>query len=175
MPNLYSLTVQSIDNKPVALKSYQGKVLLFVNTASECGFTPQYADLQKLYDTHKASGLEILGFPSNSFGAQDPGSNSEIKQFCEKKFKVTFPMFSKVTLSGPTDNLEEPFRTLVKMANNESIKWNFEKFLVSRDGKLVQRFRSAVKPSDSEFQKALVEALHQGSATDEKKSSTAKK
>lgn len=157
--DLYSFSVKNIRNQNQSLKDYQGKVLLIVNVASECGFTVQYEGLEELYKKYKSEGLEILGFPCDQFGNQEPGGNEEILQFCEARFKITFPMFSKVDVNGPNtaplfDYLKSKKPGLLGM---KSIKWNFTKFLVSREGKVVKRFAPTKKPEDltSEIEKLL--------------------
>jgi glutathione peroxidase len=144
--------------KPKKLSSYQGKVLLVVNTASECGFTPQYKGLQALQDKYSKEGFTILGFPSNDYGAQEPGSNAEIKTFCEKKFNVTFPLFEKAPVSG---NRAQPlYQYLTENAPEKgAVGWNFEKFLISREGKIIGRYKSKVAPDNADLTKAIETAL----------------
>ena len=137
---------------------YEGKVLLIVNTASKCGFTPQFAGLEKLYEKYKDQGLEVLGFPCNQFGGQDPGSNDQIGAYCQKNYGVTFPMFSKVDVKGPEAHIL--FRYLTNNSKGilgNGIKWNFTKFLIGKDGKVVNRFAPTTKPEDleNEVQAAL--------------------
>ena len=145
--SVLSTTVQSIDGKPVNLQTYEGKVLLVVNTASQCGFTPQYSGLQKLYETYSPKGFVILGFPSNDFGAQEPGTDEEIHAFCSKNFGVTFPMFSKVAVLG--DAKTPLYRALTSDAKAPGeVKWNFEKFLIGKDGTVAARFSSKTTPDD---------------------------
>lgn len=143
-----SLTVKDIDGKDVALSQYRGKVLLIVNTASRCGFTPQYAKLQELYDRYKGRGFLVLGFPSNDFGSQEPLSDPEIKQFCSSKFNVQFPMFSKVHVKGKDSC--ELYKLLTGKATNPrfggAIRWNFTKFLVDREGQIVGRYEPREDP-----------------------------
>lgn len=152
---------QANDNKgnAIDLSSYRGKVLLIVNTASKCGFTPQFAGLETLYEKFRDRGLEVLGFPCNQFGSQDPGSNDEIVEFCQLNYGVKFPMFSKIDVNGA--NAHPLFKHLKSAApgllGSEGIKWNFTKFLVDRDGKVLDRFAPATKPEDIE--KAIVAAL----------------
>lgn len=150
--SVYSFKVFSIDGQEVPLKDFAGKVLLIVNTASECGYTGQYKDLQKIYATYHKRGLEILAFPANDFGGQEPGSNQDIKNFCQKNYGVTFPLMAKSTVKGPGKSEIFQFLTSAS-AKHESgeIKWNFEKFLINKVGVLVSRFRSATNPSDKEF------------------------
>jgi glutathione peroxidase len=148
MTSVYDFSVKTIDGKTQKLSAYKGKVLLVVNTASQCGFTPQYAGLQKLYEKYRARGLVVLGFPCNQFGAQEPGSEKEIARFCETSFGVTFPMFAKVDVNG--DSAHPLFQHLKAAApgilGSESIKWNFTKFLVDRGGRVVKRYAPNVDP-----------------------------
>lgn len=151
-PSLYDLTVTSIEGTPISLSTYRDKVLLIVNTASQCGFTPQYQGLQALYDKYYSQGVEVLGFPCNQFGQQEPGSTSEIQSFCETRFGVTFPLFQKIDVNGQTAH--PLFKYLTKAApgilGTEAIKWNFTKFLVDRTGNVVKRYASLTKPEDME-------------------------
>jgi glutathione peroxidase len=142
MNSIYDYKVNSLDGKEVPLSDYRGKVVLIVNTASQCGFTPQYAGLETLYKSYQDKGLTILGFPCNQFGHQEPGSSAEIGAFCQKNYGVTFPMFQKIEVNG--DNAH-PLWTWLKgekpgLLGTKSIKWNFTKFLVDREGQVVQRF-----------------------------------
>ena len=149
---VHQFTVTDINGKSKHLKSYEGKVLLIVNTASQCGYTPQYKGLQKIYSRYKIKGFEILGFPSNDFGGQEPGNNKDIKNFCESKYDVTFPMFAKVGVSGPGQS--PLFRYLTAEAGKEltgPVDWNFEKFLIDQQGKLIFRFKSSVDPESLEL------------------------
>ena len=159
METAFDFTVSDIKGRPVELAQYKGKVLLIVNTASQCGFTPQYKGLQELHERYKDRGLMVLGFPCDQFGHQEPGQNDEIGQFCELNFGVTFPLFSKIEVNG--SNAAPVYKHLKKAAKGvlgtESIKWNFTKFLVSRDGKTVTRFGSRTKPE--ELIKAIEERL----------------
>lgn len=149
---VHTFKVNNIDGEEINLADYNGKVLLIVNTASKCGFTPQYHDLEKLYDEYKDQGLVVLGFPANNFGGQEPGSNEDIKTFCLTKYDVSFPMMSKVSVKG--NDIHPLFKELTT-AENESftgeIKWNFEKFLIGKEGQLVERFRSRTKPLSDEI------------------------
>jgi glutathione peroxidase len=159
--SLHDFSVRSIDGTTVDLSGYKGKVVLFVNVASFCGHTKQYAPLEKLYRTYKDKGLVILGFPANDFGAQEPGTDEEIKTFCTSKYDVTFPMFSKVVVKG---SAKAPlFEFLTSGGGNPSlageIDWNFEKFLLGKDGSLVARFGSRVDPSSNEVISAIESAL----------------
>lgn len=159
LASIYDLTVTGITGKKVELKKYRGMVLLIANTASKCGFTPQYHDLQELYAEYHDRGLEILGFPSNDFNNQDPGSNSEILHFCTEKFHVTFPLFEKNPVSGT--NIQPLFRLLTQDSGDEfkgDVGWNFEKFLVDRRGKLRFRYGSFINPQSSVVKRNL-EAL----------------
>ena len=148
MATLYDITVDDIHGKPVKLSRYKGKVLLIVNTASKCGFTPQYKGLEALYQKLHGKGLEILGFPCNQFGAQEPGSETEIEQFCELNFGVTFPLFAKVDVNGESASpLYKHLKSSKKgMLGSEGIKWNFTKFLVDREGNVVERYAPQTEP-----------------------------
>lgn len=152
-----SFKMKSIDGKEVDLSQYKGKVVLLVNVASKCGATPQYADLQKLYDKHSKDGLVIVGVPANEFGAQEPGSDEEIAKFCDSNYKVTFPMMSKVVVKGK--GITPLYDYLTSKDTNPEfagpIAWNFEKFVISREGKVVGRFKTGVKPTDEKFVKAI--------------------
>ena len=155
-------SVKDIDGKDTKLgEKYSGKVLLIVNTASKCGFTPQYADLEAVYKKYREQGLEVLAFPSNDFGGQEPGTNEEIKTFCSTKFDVTFPLYSKIPVKG--DSKDPLYAFLTDTAKNPAtggdIKWNFTKFLVGRDGKIIARYESKVKPTDAEVSGAVEKAL----------------
>ncbi|MCM1263501.1 MAG: glutathione peroxidase [Butyrivibrio sp.] len=151
--SIYDYSVKAQDGSDVALKDYQGKVLLIVNTATGCGFTPQYEGLQDLYEKYQAQGLEILDFPCNQFGNQAPGSDEEITDFCQSRYGVTFRQLKKIKVNGEG---EEPLYTFLKsqkkgvMGNN--IKWNFTKFLVDRDGNVIERFAPTVTPEKLEEQ-----------------------
>jgi glutathione peroxidase len=146
----FDFTVTDIKGKPVDLAQYRGKVLLVVNTASQCGFTPQYKGLQELHEKYREKGLVVLGFPCDQFGHQEPGGNDEIGTFCELNFGVTFPLFGKVEVNGA--NAAPVYKHLKHQAKGvlgtESIKWNFTKFLISRDGQKVKRFGSTTKPDE---------------------------
>lgn len=154
--SLYDFTVNSIDGKPVALKSYQGKVALVVNTASECGFTPQYEGLQSLYEKYRERGLVVLGFPCNDFGGQEPGSSGEIKEFCSSKFHVTFPMFEKVSVRAGKD--QAPIYKFLS-SKGDLPSWNFGKYLVNKKGQMIGYFGSATKPTDPKLITAIEAAL----------------
>lgn len=148
--SIYDFSVTSIEGKPVTLSDYKDKVLLIVNTASQCGFTPQYQGLQALYDKYADKGLAVLGFPCNQFGQQEPGSATEIQSFCETRYGVSFPLFDKVEVNG--SQAHPLFQYLTKSApgifGSEAIKWNFTKFLVDRQGKVIKRYPSLTKPED---------------------------
>ena len=152
MTNIYQFEAELLDGENKAFTDYEGKVLLIVNTASKCGFTPQYAGLEKLYEKYKDQGLVVLGFPCNQFGGQEPGTEEQIGVFCQKNYGVTFPMFAKIDVNG--DNAHPLYRFLKSSApgllGSESIKWNFTKFLIDRHGKVVDRFAPATKPEEIE-------------------------
>ena len=150
---LYNFTLNSIDGKPAPLADYKGKVVLIVNVASKCGFTPQYSALESIYEKYKDQGFVILGFPANNFGAQEPGTNAEIKTFCSRKYNVSFPMFSKISVKGAD---QAPLYTyLTQQTGTGDIKWNFTKFLVDRNGKVIQRFEPEVTPDSKEVTEAI--------------------
>lgn len=155
----YSL--KSIDGKPAPMAAYKGKVMLIVNVASRCGYTPQYEGLEAVYRKYKDQGLVVLGFPANNFGAQEPGTDEEIKTFCSSKYNVTFPMFSKISVKG--DDKAPLYQFLTDPAANPStageVKWNFTKFLVDKNGKVIARFEPAVKPESAEVAAAIEKAL----------------
>ena len=156
---LDSIPLKDIDGKDTSLKAYSGKALLIVNVASKCGFTPQYQGLEALSRKYKDAGLVVLGFPCNDFGAQEPGTNTEIKQFCSSKFDVTFPLFDKLHVKGPE---QHPLYTAISGPNAPfpgDVKWNFGKFLISRDGKILARYDSDVKPDAKELTDAIDKAL----------------
>ncbi|MCK6456593.1 MAG: glutathione peroxidase [Phycisphaerae bacterium] len=149
---IYDFRVKDIDGKEVSLADYKGKVLLIVNTASKCGYTPQYAGLEQMYEKHRDRGFLVLGFPANEFGRQEPGDNPEIKAFCEKHYGVKFPMFSKVCVKG--DGICDLYKYLTSKETNPTfggdIRWNFTKFLVDREGKIIARFEPNEAPDRSE-------------------------
>lgn len=149
--NISTITVNDIDGKEVSLSSFNGKVLLIVNVASKCGYTPQYKDLQALYEKYKDNGLEILGFPCNDFGWQEPGTNEEIKQFCSMNYGVTFKLFDKVKITGKEKSRLYAVLTDNDVTGAKNVKWNFEKFLISKNGDIVSRYASKVKPMDEEL------------------------
>jgi glutathione peroxidase len=159
--SIYDFTMRSIDGQQVSLKSYSGKVVLLVNVASKCGFTPQYAGLEAVYEKYKDRGLVIVGIPANNFAQQEPGTDEEIKKFCSNKYNVTFPMMSKVSVLGDDETPLYQFLT-DKSANPQiggDIKWNFTKFLFDRNGKPVARFEPAVKPDSPEVTAAIEATL----------------
>jgi glutathione peroxidase len=159
--NVLEFTLNSIDGKPAPLSQYQGKVVLIVNVASRCGFTPQYAGLEKIYEKYKDRGFVILGFPANNFGGQEPGTNEEIKTFCSSKYNVTFPIYSKISVKGADIHPLYQFLT-DKQANPKTggdIQWNFTKFLVGKDGQVIARFEPAVTPESAEVTAAIEKAL----------------
>jgi glutathione peroxidase len=145
---VYDYAAKSLGGQEQALADFRGKVLLIVNVASECGFTPQYAGLEALQRRHAAEGFAVLGFPCNQFGAQEPGSEAQIRQFCESSYGVSFPMYGKIAVNGPDTH---PLYVFLKssepgLLGTEGIKWNFTKFLVGRDGKVIKRYAPATKP-----------------------------
>ncbi|HEX9059982.1 MAG TPA: glutathione peroxidase [Clostridia bacterium] len=173
--NIYDFKVKSIDGEEVSLSKYKGKALIIVNTASKCGFTPQYEDLQKLYEKYNEQGLEILGFPSNQFAEQEPGSNSEVKNFCLVNYGVSFPLFEKIDVRGPDAdplfqflteqkpfkgfNLDHPIGKILssmlqekfpEYLEGDSIKWNFTKFMIDKNGNVVSRHEPTTSPLDME-------------------------
>jgi glutathione peroxidase len=159
---VYNFTLNSIDGKPAPLADYKGKVVLIVNVASQCGYTPQYTALEAIYEKYKDQGFVILGFPANNFGAQEPGTNEEIKTFCSRKYSVTFPLYSKVSVKG--DDETPLYQYLTKQTAppiSGEIKWNFTKFLVDKNGRVVQRFEPAVTPDSPEVVSAIEKLLKQ--------------
>ena len=150
MADVYDFTAKTIDGADAPLEDYRGKVLLIVNTASKCGFTPQYDGLEKLHEAYADRGLAVLGFPCNQFGAQEPGDEAEIANFCTLKYDVKFPMFAKIDVNGDTAHpLYKYLKGQAKgVLGTEGIKWNFTKFLVNRDGTVVDRFAPTTKPED---------------------------
>jgi len=162
-PSLYEFTLNSIDGQPAPLAAYKGKVLLLVNVASKCGFTPQYTALESLYEKYKSDGLVVIGFPANNFMSQEPGTDAEIKDFCSRTYSVKFPMYSKISVKG--DDKAPLYHYLTEKATNPTtggeIKWNFTKFLVGRDGTILARFEPAVKPDSPEVTAAIEKALKQ--------------
>lgn len=157
--SIYDIPVKDIDGKDTTLAAYKGKVLLIVNVASKCGYTPQYANLEAVYKKYQDQGFVVLGFPCNQFGGQEPGSAAEIKQFCTDKYDVTFPLFDKIEVNGAN---RHPL--YVMLAGEASpfpgnITWNFNKFLIGKDGKILKRFDSKIKPDSPEATKAIEAAL----------------
>ena len=157
--NLSDIPLKDINGKDTSLKAYKGQVLLIVNVASKCGYTPQYKSLEATFRKYKDQGFEVLGFPCNQFGGQEPGTNEEIKQFCSSKYDVTFPLFDKLDVKGAN---QHPL--YVALSGKESpfpgdVKWNFGKFLVGRDGKIIKRWDSKVTPDSEEISKAIEAAL----------------
>ena len=158
--SIYELTMQTIDGDMKDLSDYRDNVLLIVNTASECGFTPQYEGLQTIYEKYKDEGFYVLGFPANNFGGQEPGTDEEIMEFCTVNFNVSFPMFSKLSVKG--EDIDPLFEYLTTRDHTEikgEINWNFEKFLIDRNGNLVKRFRSRATPTGQEMTQAIEELL----------------
>ena len=152
--DLASIPIKTIDGKDATLKDYAGKTVLIVNVASECGYTPQYAGLQALHEKYAKQGFSVLGFPCNDFGGQEPGTEAEIKTFCTSRYSVTFPMFSKVKITGADKH--PLFAALVGGAD---VQWNFEKFLIGKDGKLIARYGSDAEPEGGEIEAAVKKAL----------------
>lgn len=151
MDNINDITVLDMNNKEVKLSDYNGNVLLIVNVASECGYTKQYAGLQEIYEKYYSQGFEILAFPCNDFGGQEPGTNEEIQHFCSSKFGVTFKLFDKIKVLG--EDKSPLYERLINNSVTEKgdVKWNFEKFLISKNGKIVSRFRHKVEPTSDEI------------------------
>jgi glutathione peroxidase len=158
---IYDAKVDALDGSPAALDDYRGKAVLIVNVASQCGLTPQYAGLQQLHEQYADKGFAVLGFPCNQFGAQEPGSPDEIASFCETSFGVTFPLFEKIEVNG--EDRHPLYEELTSHADDEGeagdIQWNFEKFLISRDGAVVRRFRPMTTPEDPALVSAVEEQL----------------
>ena len=159
MASIYDFTVATIDGQSKSLAEYRGKVLLIVNVASRCGFTPQYEGLQRLFEKYSEQGLVVLGFPCNQFGGQEPGDGAEIKSFCEQNFHVSFPLFEKIDVNGEnTHPLYEYLKCEARgLLGSQAIKWNFTKFLVARDGRVVKRF--APKETPEGLEKKIVALL----------------
>jgi glutathione peroxidase len=159
---IYNFALKSIDGKEANLSQYRGKALLLVNVASQCGYTPQYEGLQKIYSKYKDRGLVVLGFPANNFGAQEPGTDQEIKTFCSTRYNVTFPMFSKISVKGPDQH--PLYQYLTNAATNPKfageIKWNFNKFLVDKQGNIAARFDSKEAPESETVVGAIEKALN---------------
>jgi len=157
--SIHDIAIKDMDGKDTSLGAYKGKVLLVVNVASKCGLTPQYSGLEAIQEKYKDKGFTVLGFPCNQFGGQEPGTNEEIKQFCSSKYNVTFPLFDKIDVNGPK---RHPL--YVALAGTDSpfpgdIKWNFGKFLIGRDGKIVKRFEPKTTPDSPEVTSAIEAAL----------------
>jgi len=161
--SVLDFTVKNIEGKEVKLESFRGKVLLIVNVASKCGYTPQYDGLQAIYAKYQSQGLVVLGFPANNFMGQEPGTNEEIKTFCATKYNVTFPMFSKISVKG--DDIHPLYQLLTSKETNPEfggdITWNFNKFLVDRTGKIIARFSTPDKPESEKVVQAIERALKQ--------------
>ncbi|MEY4516574.1 MAG: hypothetical protein RL180_920 [Pseudomonadota bacterium] len=162
MTNVYDFSAEKLEGGDQSLADYSGKVLLIVNTASKCGFTPQFEGLEQVYEQYKDEGLVVLGFPCNQFAKQDPASNSDIGEFCQRNYGVTFPMFAKIDVNG--SDAHPLYKYLTKEAKGilgtEAVKWNFTKFLVGRDGQVIDRFATATKPQD--MKKDIEKALRKG-------------
>lgn len=159
--SVHDFTMNNIDDQPVELSSYKGKVMLIVNTASKCGLTPQYESLQQIYDQYKDQGLVVLGFPANNFMGQEPGKNSTIKAFCKKKFDITFPMFSKISVKGK--NMHPLYQYLTSKKENGKVNapvtWNFQKFLVDKNGHVIKSFPPGQKVTEEAVIKAIEKQL----------------
>ncbi len=156
--SIYEFTLNSIDGAPAPLAAYKGKVVLLVNVASKCGFTPQYQQLEAVYEKYKDKNFVVIGFPANNFGAQEPGTNEEIKTFCTRKYNVSFPMYAKISVKG--SDMAPLYEYLTKSTGGD-IKWNFTKFLIGKDGTILERFESPVKPDDPKVTEAIEKALAQ--------------
>lgn len=163
MSSPLEFSLKTIDGKDAPLSQYKGKVVLLVNVASKCGKTPQYKDLQKLYEEFGNNGLVVVGVPANEFGKQEPGTNEQIKEFCETKYKVTFPMMSKIVVKG--QGIDPLYNYLTSKETNPKfagpITWNFEKFLIGRDGTVIARFAPGVNPQSADVRDAIQKALGQ--------------
>jgi glutathione peroxidase len=156
--SLHEFTMNNIDGKPVKLDEYKGKVVLVVNVASKCGFTPQYEGLEKIYKQFQAKGFVVLGFPANNFMGQEPGTEADIKAFCSTKYNVTFPMFAKISVKG--DDMHPLYQYLTQKSNPAGdVRWNFGKFLIGKDGKIIARYDSKVAPESAELISAIESAL----------------
>ncbi len=154
--SIHDFTMKTIDGKQLPLSSFKGKTVLVVNVASQCGFTPQYTALEAVYEKYKSKGLVIVGFPANNFGGQEPGTDEEIQTFCRSKYMVTFPMFSKISVKGAD---KAPLYQYLTSTGGGEIQWNFTKFLVDKNGKVIKRFESAVTPDSPEVISAIEGAL----------------
>jgi len=159
--SVYDFTLNSIDGQPSPLSSFKGKVVMLVNVASKCGYTPQYSALESTYEKYKDRGLVIVGIPANNFGAQEPGTNEEIKTFCSRKYNVTFPMMAKVSVKGSDQTPLYQFLTdkTLNPTTGGEIKWNFTKFIFDRDGNAIARFEPEVTPDSSQVTAAIEKAL----------------
>jgi glutathione peroxidase len=161
VPGVLKFKMKSLDGKEVDLARYQGKVLLIVNLASECGYTPQYKDLQALYSKYGKDGFVVLGFPCNQFGQQEPGTSKEIADFCKKNYGVTFPLFAKIDIEGP--GAAPLYRYLTSREHNSKfagpVKWNFEKYLISRTGEVIARFEAETEPASASVVEAIENEL----------------
>lgn len=160
MTTFHDFSLKTLEGDDFSLRGFEGKVVLAVNVASACGFTPQYAGLEALYEELADAGFIVAGFPSNDFGAQEPGSDAEIKSFCSARFGVTFPMFAKITVKGAAKHELYAFLTTSASPAGE-VKWNFEKFLIGKNGQVVGRFPSNVEPGSPELRTAITAALSQ--------------
>jgi glutathione peroxidase len=154
--SIHDYTMKTIDGKELPLSTFKGKTVLVVNVASKCGFTPQYTALEAVYEKYKSKGLVIVGFPANNFGFQEPGTDEEIQTFCRSKYMVTFPMFSKISVKGAD---KAPLYQYLTSTGGGEIQWNFTKFLVDKNGKVIKRFESAVTPDSPEVISAIEGAL----------------
>lgn len=167
--SIYEIDVTDIDGNEVSLGKYKDRVSLIVNTASKCGYTPQYEGLQAIYEKYRDRGFVVLGFPANNFGGQEPGSNEEIKEFCTLRYKVGFPMFAKISVAG--DDMHPLYRYLTSTESNPEfggeITWNFNKFLVDGEGRIIARFSSKETPESKEVTKAIEKALDELDAKDQ--------
>ncbi|HMV82947.1 MAG TPA: glutathione peroxidase [Blastocatellia bacterium] len=161
MKSIYDISVKTIDGKPATIGDYKGKVLLIVNVASQCGYTPQYEGLEKIYEKYQSQGLAVLGFPANNFGGQEPGTEAEIKTFCRTNYGVKFPMFAKLSAKGA--DIHPLYKFLTEKETNPNfageIKWNFNKFLIDKNGNPIARFDSGDKPESAKVTQAIEQAL----------------
>jgi len=157
--SIYSISLKDIDGKSTSMGAYKGKVLLIINVASKCGYTPQYSGLEALHEKYKDKGFAVLGFPCNQFGKQEPGTDEEIKQFCSSQYQVTFPLFDKIEVNGSS---RHPLYEVLAGDGSPfpgDVKWNFTKFLIGRDGKILKRFDSKVTPDSAELVQGVEQAL----------------
>jgi glutathione peroxidase len=157
--NINDITVLDMENNPIQLSDYNSKVLLIVNVASECGYTPQYKGLEEIYRKYNSRGFEVLAFPCNDFGGQEPGTNDEIKAFCSSNYNITFKLFDKIKVLGKEKSLLYERLTNNSITDNSDINWNFEKFIISKDGKITARFLSKIEPTDEAITKLIEEEL----------------